>query len=188
MRKLRRKKAHGTDKLPPNFTIGFHKSLSLGIVTDLWKISKVTQLYKYDSKSDFSNYRPISVLPCLSKVLKQVFHRQLSDYLEIHYLLKSSQFGFRPRRSTELVCNLLADDIRKNVDNGLITGVIYRDLSKAIDTISHSYLLPNLPSYRVNIWELTLTQHWHWMVASVQNTKSSVPDYDSCQNYTQIWM
>ena len=89
-----RKKAHGIDELPPNLLkdvaneiskpLAFiiNKSLSSGIVPDLWKISKVTPLYKSDSKSDFNNYRPISVLPCLSKVLKQVVHRQLSNYRE----------------------------------------------------------------------------------------------------------
>ena len=145
LRKLRRKTAHGIDELAPNLlkdvaneiskplTFIINKSLSSGIVPDLRKILKVRPLYKWDSKSDFSNYRPISVLLCLCKVLEQVAHHQLSNYLEKHYLLKSSQFGFRPRRSTELACNLLVDDIRKNIDNGLLTGVIYLDLSKAFE-------------------------------------------------------
>ena len=72
--KLRRKKAHRIDELPPNLLkdvaneiskpLAFiiNKSLLSGIVPDLWKISKVTSLYKSDSKSDFHNYRPISVL------------------------------------------------------------------------------------------------------------------------------
>ena len=136
LRKLRRKKAHGIDELPPNLLkdvaneiskpLAFiiNKSLSSGIVPDLWKISKVTPLYKSDSKSDFSNYRPISVLPCLSTVLEQGIHYQLSNHLEKHYLLKSSQFGLRLRRSTKLASNLLVDDIRQNIDNGLLTGVI----------------------------------------------------------------
>ena len=171
LRKLRRKKAHGIDELPPNLLkdvaneiskpLAFiiNKSLSSGIVPDLWKISKVTPLYKSDSKSDFSNYRPISVLPCLSKVIEQVLHRQLSNYLEKYYLLKSSQFGFRPRRSTELACNRLVDNICKNIDNGLLTGVIYLDLSKAFVTVSHSYLLSKLPSYGINGNELTWFQN-----------------------------
>ena len=104
-----------------------NKSLSSGIVPYTWKISKVTPLYKSDSKAAFSNYRPLSVSPCHYKALAQFAHRQLSNYLEKHYLLKSSQSGFRPRRSTELASNLLVDDIRKNIDNGLLTGVIYLD-------------------------------------------------------------
>ena len=126
-----------------------NKSLSSSIVADLWKISKVTLLYKSDSKSDFSNYRPISVFPCLAKVLEQVVHRQLSNYLEKHCLLKSSQFGFHPRRSTEVACNLLVDDIHKNIDNSLLTEIIYLNLSKTFDTVSHSYLLSKLPSYGI---------------------------------------
>ena len=91
LRKLRHQKAHRIDKLPPNLLkdvankiskpLAFidNKSLSPGTVSDHWKISKVTLLYKSDSKSDFSNYSPISVLLCLSKVLEQVIHYQFSN-------------------------------------------------------------------------------------------------------------
>ena len=94
LKKLWREKTHRTDELSPNLlkdvpnklskpmAFIINKTLSSGIVPDLWKISKVTPLYKSDSKSDFSNYRPISVWSCLSKVLEQVDHRQLSNYLE----------------------------------------------------------------------------------------------------------
>ena len=139
-----------------------NKSSSSGIVPDLWNhlTNLFTPLYKSDSKSDFSNYSPISVLPCLSKVLEQVVHCQLSNYLKKHYLLKSSQFGLRPRRSTELAFNLLVDDIRKNIDNGLLTGVIYLDLSKAFDTVSHWYLLSKLPSYAISGNEFTWFENY----------------------------
>ena len=136
------------------------KSLSSGIVPDLWKISKVTPLYKSYSKSNFSNHHPISVLLCLSKVPEYVAHCQLSNYLERHYLFKSRQFGFRLRRSTELACNLLVDDMRKNINNGLLTGVIYLDLSKAFDTVSHSYLLSKLPCHGINGSEFTWFENY----------------------------
>ena len=92
---------------------------------------KFTVLYKYI---------------CKKKQPEQVVHRHLSNYLEKDYLLKSSQFGLRPPRSAELACNLLVDDIRKNIDNDLLTGVIHLDLSKAFETVSYFYLPSKLPS------------------------------------------
>ena len=162
MKKFRRKRANRIDELSPNLfkdvvnkiskplAFIFNKSVLTGIVPDLWKISKLKPLYKSDSKSDYGNYCPISVLSCLSKVLEQVAHCQISIYLEKHYLLKSSQFRFHQQRSTELACNLLVDGISKNIDNGLLTGVIYLYLSKAFDTVSHLYFLSKLPSYGIN--------------------------------------
>ena len=64
-------------------------------------------------------------------------------------------FGFRPRRSTELAYDLLVNYIRKNIDNGLLTGVIYLDVSKAFDRVSHLYLSSKLPSYGMNWNEFT---------------------------------
>ena len=171
-RKLWHKKAHRIDELPPNLlknvaneiskplTFIINKSLSSSIVPDLWKRSKVTPPYKSDSKSDLSNYHPLSVLSYLYKVLVQLVHCQFSNYLEKLYLLKSSQFGFLPWRSRKLACNLLVDDIRKNIDNGLLTRVIYMDLSKAFDTVNHSSLLSKLPSYRINRNEITCFENY----------------------------
>ena len=185
LKKLQRNKSSGIDELPPNLLkdtaeeiskpLAFiiNKSLSIGTVPNLWKTSKVTPLHKSDSKSDFNNYRPISVLPCLSKILERIVHRQISGYLEKHCLLRDSQFGFRPRRSTELACTLLLDDIRKNMDNGLLTGAIFLDLSKAFDTVSHSFLLSKLPSYGIIGNELS------WFESYLFNRKQHVL-YDGC--------
>ena len=116
--------------------------------------------FKSDSKSDFNNYHPIFVLPCLSKVLEQVFQCQLSNCFGKHYLLKSSQFGFHPQRSTELAYNLLVDDIRKNIENHLLLGVIYLDLSKAFDAVCRLYLLSKLSSYGIYGNEFTWFENY----------------------------
>ena len=70
------------------------------------------------------------------------------------------QFRFWPQRSTELVCNHLANDIHKNIDNGILMGVIYLDLSKAFDAVSHLYLLSKLPSYGINGNEFTWFENY----------------------------
>ena len=166
LRKLQRKKACGYDELPSGMLRDaasvileplahiINMSLSSGIVPTKWKIAKVIPLYKSGPKSDIGNYRPISILPVLSKVLESLVHQKLISYLEENRLLYDHQFGFRSKRSTELAVTLLVDKIRKEADKGNITGAIYIDLSKAFDTMSHSSLLDKLPSYGIKDLEL----------------------------------
>ena len=85
----------------------------------------------------------------MSKILEKVVHNQLMNYLEKHKLLSNKQFGFRPGRSTELAATLLTDYIRKGMDDSKYTGVIYIDLSKAFDTISHGTIISKLKGYGI---------------------------------------
>ena len=86
---------------------------------------------------ELDNYRPISILPVLSKILERIVYKQLLSHLENNGLLSSFQLGFRFKRSTELAVTYFTDIIRKEVDNGNILGAVFIDLSKAFDTVSH---------------------------------------------------
>ena len=83
----------------------------------------------------------MSILNTCSKMLERAVHKQLTDHPESNDLLSKTQFGCRKNRSTELATILLSDNIRKAVDEGHLVGVLYVDLSKAFDTLSHSALL-----------------------------------------------
>ena len=96
------------------------------------------------------NYRPISVLPVLSKVFELTVHHQLYDYLDENNLLSNVQFGFRKNRSTQHAVTLLEDHIRTHMDQGKLTGAIFLDLSKAFYTVDHGCLLSKLNNK--NIW------------------------------------
>ena len=93
-----------------------------------------------------NNYRPITVLPVCSKIFEKCVHNQLITFLEENHLLSSSQFGYRKNRNTELAATLLLDDIRRNMDNGEMTGSIFIDLSKAFDTLGHAQIIECLQS------------------------------------------
>ena len=161
LKKLKRDKACGHDKFPPGMlkdsasviaaplTQIINLSLESGTVPKDWKLAKVTPLFKSGSLIDMQNYRPISVLPTLSKILEKAVHSQLITYLEENHLLNRSQFGFRSKRSTDLAVAYLVDSIRKEVDCGKLTGAVYVDLSKAFDTVSHAVILERLPSYGI---------------------------------------
>ena len=166
LKNLKRKKAQGLDDFPPGLlkdaasliakplTYVINMSLSEGVIPTEWKAAKVTPLYKSGPRTELENYRPISVLPTLSKILERIVHRQLLTYLESNRLLVNYQFGFRRKMSTEFAVTFLTDYIRKKADSGNLTGVLYIDLSKAFDTISHSLLLNKLPSYGITDREL----------------------------------
>ena len=125
-------------------------SLRTGIFPTDWKAARLTPIYKSGSTDNIENYHPISALPVLSKVLEQIVHSQLNDYLKANNLLWKYQFGFREKRSTELAEALFTDDVRRLVDNKmLLVGCIYIDFSKAFDTVSHAKLLQKLQGYGV---------------------------------------
>ena len=83
------------------------------------------------------NYRPISIISAISKIIEKIVHRQLSSYLENNSLLNEHQFAFRKRRSTELASVLFTDKIKKKVNEGKLVGSVFIDLSKVFDTLSH---------------------------------------------------
>ena len=90
------------------------------------------------------NYRPISLLPVLSKVLERAVHFQLYNYLQQHKILSPYQCGFRKRHSTEFAALSFSDNIRRNMDQGQLTGAVFIDLRKAFDTVDHAVLLAKL--------------------------------------------
>ena len=124
-------------------------SLITGIVPSDFKRGKIIPIHKSGKKSDVDNYRPITILPVISKVLEKCVFSQIITYLEINKMLSSQQFGFRKNRSTELTATLLLDDIRKEMNEGNLCGAVFIDLRKAFDTISHSSIITKLPEYGI---------------------------------------
>ena len=128
-------------------TLIINQSLTSGIYPDKFKISKVTPLHKKDDRTAISNYRPISLLPTMSKIIERVIHSQLYAYFNENNLITEQQYGFRPRHSTELAALKLTDTIMYELDRSLIPYAIFLDLSKAFDTLNYKILLYKLKYY-----------------------------------------
>ena len=130
-------------------TILVNQMLSTGIFPNKLKLAKVIPLFKKDDDTLFTNYRPISLLPAISKIFEKVIFIQLYSYFNDNKLFYNSQYGFRSGHSTELAALEIIDRLLTEMDNNEIPFNIFLDLSKAFDTLDHNILLQKLDYYGV---------------------------------------
>lgn len=110
------------------------------------KVAKVTPIHKTGDKSNPGNYRPVSVLPTLSKILEKIIYKRLDDYLTKINFIYDQQYGFRPKSNTLGATIDLISTIKTKIDQRQLALGVFIDLKKAFDTISHSLLLNKLES------------------------------------------
>ena len=127
----------------------FNLSLSTGCCPDLLKIAKVIPIYKKDDSSLVTNYRPISLLPCISKILEKIVYKRLNSFLTSNNILNPSQFGFRKKYSTDFAITKLLDKVIQSLSKKEHVIALFMDLSKAFDTIDHDILLYKLNNYGI---------------------------------------
>ena len=154
-------KSSGHDEITPNlvkkiskFTVKpltyiYNQSLLTGVIPNDLKIALVTPVFKANNKEEFSNYRPISVLPCFSKILEKIMYKRALKYLDKHNMLFQSQYGFRKKHSTNLATIELMTKILQAIDNNEYTIGVFLDLAKAFDTVNHEILLTKLEHYGI---------------------------------------
>ena len=161
------KKSSGPDGLDPYFlrlsamviaqpiTDIFNLSLSTQSLPEVWKQAHVSPLLKAGDPCDVNNYRPISNLSALAKILEGQVSTQVKNFLEAHLILTPMQSGFRAKHSTVTACLNVIDDIRGAIGSKSFCAALFIDLSKAFDTVDHHVLLSVLSNmgFRHNVHE-----------------------------------
>ena len=113
-------------------------------------------------------YRPIAILPVVSKLIEKVAHKQLYAFLSTHNILSKSQFGPRPGHSTSAAIGSLTDDWLRSIDIGQIIGAIYIDLKRAFDTVDTKVMSTKL--CRIGCSDRVIM----WFISYLNNRKQRV--------------
>ena len=121
----------GADILAKPVSALCNLSISRGVFPSACKVAKLKPIFKKGKKTDPSNYRPISLLPVISKIIEKVVHDQTNAFLSDENILYNYQSGFRANHSTNLCLSFLTK-VLKGFHEGLLTGMILIDLQKAL--------------------------------------------------------
>lgn len=144
----------------PPLTHIFNNCIDVGVFPEVLKRSAIVPIHKKGDKDLVSNYRPISILPSLSKLLEKILNTRLIGFLENNNLLSENQFGFRKGRSANDAVLGLTEYISTNLDNNKKVITIFLDLAKAFDTVSVPLLLTKLEAIGVRDKEHKLFQSY----------------------------
>ena len=138
------------DEIKSSLTIIFNKSFKEGVFPHKMKIAEVFRLYKSKGKRDIMNsYRPVSLLPVISKIQEKLVHKRITSFIQNKMLLFDSQFGFCYKHSTIDAILEFVGKVIKGFDKGDKTLAVFLDLSKAFDTLPHSLLLKKLENFGI---------------------------------------
>ncbi|KAK3098946.1 hypothetical protein FSP39_024557 [Pinctada imbricata] len=161
-------------------TTMINMSIASGIFPDKLKTAKVTPIYKKGDKSDPGNYRPISILPTISKLFERHITSQIYDFLMQYDLLMKEQSGFRKSHSCQTALTKLTEKWISDIDNGNITGISLLDFRKAFDLVNHRILLDKMKFY--NFTSNTLL----WLESYLANRTQTVQIGNVASNLAPI--
>ena len=130
-------------------TVIFNESLETGIFPNIFKLAEVVPLDKGKETNLLNNYRPISLLCTISKVLEKIVYRRIYEFLNNSNQISRSQYGFKANHGCDHAVGELLSEIIKNLQLGETTVCLFLDLSKAFDTLMHDVIFKKLEQYGI---------------------------------------
>ena len=157
--KLNKAKSH--DDIDPYFlkiaapilafplSVFLNHCLTFGTFPNRLKLAKVVPVFKKGLTDQLSNYRPISLLPSLSKLFERIIHSRLLSFFEYNNTIVTTQYGFRHNRSTIHPILDLITSCFDNINNKKYSTLLFLDIKKAFDSVSHKKLIRKLEHYGI---------------------------------------
>lgn len=116
---------------------------------DKLKLQKIIPFFKKGSKLSTANYRPISLLSNINKIIEKLVFNRVLSFLNRNNVIYEKQFGFRPKHSTNHALINIVDTIRNAIDSGKLAAGVFVDFQKAFDTVDHNILISKLEHYGI---------------------------------------
>ena len=127
----------------------FNQSIYQGVFPDKMKLAEIVPLSKGKEYNLVINYRPISLLMTISKVLEKIVYHHFYSFLELNGTLFESKYGFRLQRSCKQAILEMVGNLLQTHSKGLYSSGTFLDLSKSFDTLNHDVLIKKLESYGI---------------------------------------
>lgn len=156
-------------------------SLQNGVFPEAWKAALICPIPKIKNPTMPQHYRPISILPALSKIMERAVSEQIRGYLEDADLLDPCQSAYRRHHSAQTCLVRMLDEIRQAADRRMITVAVFFDFSKAFDRVDHLTLIGKLK--KLNFSDSTLTWIYSYLTDRTQTVKDRVADTSSVSSY-----
>ena len=157
------------DYFAEHICLQFNETICSSKFPTSFKFANVTPVFKQGSRNQKDKYRPINILPIISKIFEKVICRQLSNHFD--NIFSKFQCGFR--KGPQHCLLLLIDKWKKANDNNSVFGALLTDLSKALDCICHDLLIAKLDAYGLSLPALKLIQNY--LQNRKQRTKVGLP-------------
>ena len=190
LKEINPKKATGPDDIPPKLVkLGspvlapiITKVINYGITTSNFpsslKMANVSPVYKKNDNMSKGNYRPVSVLPTISKIFESILADQLSIFLETVY--NPFTAAFRKQHSCQSVLIKIIEDWKQALDQNKYVGAVLMDLSKAFDCLPHNLLLAKLKAYGLTDHSINLLRNY------LSNRRQRVKIGNNCSEWQNI--
>ena len=120
-----------------------------GVFPDNCTIARIVPLFKNGKRDEPTNYRPISILSCFSKIFEKIIYRRLISFLNKHNVIQKTQYGFQKKLSTNQAIIDVVTNSLENINSKLYTGLVCLDLTEVFDTVSHKILIFKLDHYGI---------------------------------------
>ena len=158
----------------------FDTSLASGVLPLDWRTANITPIFKKGSRTKAENYRPISLTSIVCKILESIIRDNIVDHIKNNNLLNDRQYGFIKGRSTVSQLLIVLDKWTASLENGGQIDVIYTDLEKAFDKVSHKNLLKKLKWFNID------TNVLEWISSFLTNRLQRVKLEDSFSDWVKV--